>query len=1066
MSKGKKAIEEPAASDAGSVAIQEKSDKEQKIVADVAVFTNHPVRKKVTDGGETTNDLSSLVLTAGSGGSVVASESVAMSPGSGINLADGSNAVRDFDNKQIIMRDQRARAISKLEFEGYDDQTNEGDYVARKAISKRKDLSYAAPGTTPVAGQIYDRQCPFVSADKLVATFGQIDKASIAYDSFPKNDNLNGTSNAATSKLRPSNYHIKAINMKIVDGALDDVTFDVEEISTDTGNTVLDYIPLSFKDMIDVAEQDIKTYKETLFKPDDKQHVIPAFSKETEAAQKLVLERAVVGSDGPIAYAVVKSLLETNSYIDMLSKMLGGNKAAAWIAGSVVAGSGSAITRISGSNSWITYPMFGREGASSKYGATTINTTNFNHSSKKLDLNAVAVINLFSGGIREGQDSLASLQQQKGLQNALSQAAKAFENFDFRIPEMTKSYMDKMFGWYADSEYDTIIGVSDIGFILPYNPNELFKFRTVLDGSVKELDSVVHSIANSDQDDVRYGAIMSPFWYNFVKFFQEDVLKRIHDQTFRNGSGTSLTTTITIPVAFSTRKFTPFTLLAALSFGKYGRNTAYDYINGQYKEFMIQYPNVDIMNTPGMTKLSLSDVVSTASFRGLGVNPVLTEATSMLKYMISDPEYLAASCTVKDATNFGYFVGQIVMHDMIGCISDDYAEDSRWKMLAPMFIKGTQIIPAVKRLLGMTPAQMRKTADKPICPYDFIATGKGHVGLMQGDSNITVIERTTLGATGAMRMMNVLPIYGQTRSLTANDSVSVVKLPVSGVLSPRRTTGIVFPAPLDMVGSGLNDVDFISTVNVFELKGGSDLLGGGLGYDQKVNIKVKPIETYHITYLLDPTDMNDAYKGSATYGDMLSINTGLCSKSDLTTLANTYGIYLDPTADYVAGNFDIVTSAYGFSGNMPIAVAASWDDGYDQATYDAFDDKTSEEAVAYLTHYHPASEGTTSVTAEVQDTISIPRDLAIEMWALNYAYPFIHSPFEGLMDTGDVKAHNTSVHVQDDFTTFNRLSAMTNFKGHVILDYSREADKDESYLLDDMDNVDHSAVARRDNMWF
>lgn len=865
---------------------------------DAVVFTNKVKAYDVGPSGFKISDNEVFNTDNANGGGSLdhVSLDASRNAGSGTRASAGDNPVDKIDRIAADMYDNIACQQSAMALEGAPDDF-ESDVSTNFKTNQIYQLKSTSAGKRQEFGQIYRRNPISTAAEKLIFVRGQMDKASpsLGYPTrtlkyTAPGDNTPASFEDGVVSITQGNYLIRGMKFVVTNGNLTDVTFDVEEIPVESDPYVLD-VRMDHGKLLDNIAQTKVTEWAKVINEKGADFYSPVASGMSQPARHIRLADDVMAVDGAIVYAAVKSMCEAYAYGQMLRPKMGGARGSMRL--------GALMTRLTNEKGgfrhaedmplWTSYGRF--QSARGDDGGVPAN------------MSISAFLSLFQSN-RSWNGYFGNLIVQPTFQQVYRDALKYVDAMPWKIDKDTLSIFDKTYGWYKDSEADQFVGVSRYGIVSPYNPSEYFDFVELLDGS-RQLDGMCHIQNSVTVADGTVSTIGSNLFYGMVRYFQETFLPKM--KTATNSPGI----TVTIPVMFDfpTDRFTFGQFFIAEAMDKISRNGGDKYINGAYRQFQDSF-GIDPFDDDVTTGFDVSNILQTASFRGLGTEPVPLEASDILKLIISDPETLLVDLKLDTGaaaeTARGY--GLVQMHPAIGRVDGAYGYEKSF--LFPELEKRQMILPGLRRMVMMGAKTYMRSRDMPIRPYPYhIGQGKGKPATWTELDTIqvgnlstakSVMEDAAPGLWESGNFMPVtLPVFGL-KSGTANFAITALN-----VAQVPRMNGRVAPAGgnvLDVATFTNNDIGINSDMPVKALDDYSivHISGTGIG-TKELKAVITPAETYNVLYVFD-SDFEAKMYGTATYRDALVVNTGSLTNTSMTTLINDEGVYIDIPAGFTVAD--------------------------------------------------------------------------------------------------------------------------------------------------------------------
>lgn len=874
---------------------------------DAVVFTNKVKAYDVGPSGFKTSDkeVYNTDNNASGGGSLEnVSLDASRNAGSGNRASAGFNPVDKLDKIAADNYDNIACQQSAMELEGAPDDFS-SDVSTNFRTNQVYNLKSVSAGKREEFGQIYRRNAVSTSVEKLIFVRGQMDGASpsLGYPTkttvYKPEASVGSQFEDESVEIRQSNYLIRGMNFKVENGNLTDVTFNVEEIPITSDPYTLDVRVDHGKLLDNIAQNKVVEWAKVINEK-GANFYSPVASGMPQPARHARLVSDIAAVDGAIVYAAVKSMCEAYAYGQLMRPKMGGSSGSIRL--------GAMMTRLTNEHQgwqrsetmpkWTSYARFGRDSIPKNMSVPAM-------------LSLLQSPSSFNG-------YYGNLISQSAFQQVYRDALKYVDSMGWKIDKDTLSILDQTFGWFKDTEADQFTGVSRIGIVAPYNPNEYFDFVELLDGT-HQLDGKCHVMNSVTVSDGTVSTIGSNLFYGMVRYFTETFLPKIKTRVGK------LDITMDVPVNFDfpTDRFTFGQFFIAEAMDKISRDGGDKYINGAYRQFKDSF-GIDPIEDDVTTSFGLSNILQTASFRGLGTEPVLLEATEALKLMMSDPEFAMVDAMLDTGglleTAKGY--GTIQIHPGVNLVQSDYKYEHSF--LFPEVIKRGMILPGLLRQLKMGAKTYFRTRDLPIRPYPFTvgqgtgdpsewsdAGDKARVGLL---TDVTQVLDDA--APGLYESGNFIPFSVGVYGVTATYNVALTGM---DIVSVPRVNGRIAPAPLNVL-----DVEtYIESSGAIDqpaktLKNVSAVHISGTGVTTKqMKVSVQPIETYNVVYVYDG-DFSAKMYGTATYRDALSVCTGSLTNATLGTLINNEGVYIDlPAAMTVPAN--VLAKYTAATGGTPTA---------------------------------------------------------------------------------------------------------------------------------------------------
>lgn len=778
-----------------------------------------------------------------SGGEVNVASDYANFPGSGSKLDSGNNRAQRDIGKLSSGFDANRVLPTTAKLIGVGDYGENSDALFEPAFHTNDlfQLKGVSAGEQNQFGTIYRRTPVAIGTQKLVFARGQVDDASL--DKLYPTASLDSQAAVAESlDVKHGNYLLQNMKFTVADGVITDVTFTTKELPAASSVGALRTLTDHTKSHMLIAQNKISEWTKQVAEG-GRDYYPPIVNGTVQPARHLALAEDIVACDGVIAYAAAKSICESYAYAMHMRSKIGGRKGsttlAAMMASPITAfADGNHYGQASTLKKWNEYPTYDRSVKSMKQ---------------------ETIASLLALDRKSGWNSyLGSLISQPMFKSAYEHMLAAFDSLEYKIDVDTCNFMNKAFGWFKDPEADVVCGVDRVGIVLPYDPATYFDYVDVLRSGEKELDGACHIVNAYNSKSQVLASIGSPLFKGMCDYFRDVILPMINSRVGSGWSGTYV-----VDFDFPTNRFSAGAFFIALAMPQIVAQLGIDYVNGYYTEFQKKW-GVDPFADDTTKRVTTSDVLNSASFRGLGVAPVMQDAPEALLLMLSDPEFIIAEGRIGAGAfgEAGRVVGTINYHPGIPNIGDsDDASD--YEFGKPVVQQMNMILPGVARIMK-TPADVYyKTRDLPIHMYNMNTT-QATIGSYNSCKSEIVDGEGHLYTPG-----NFVGFY------TADGKNASIKLTVDGVTNARRITGRYSPAPCGMldgatVASKMTDICAIQFTDKAS--------GGSFG------VTTAPLETYDYIYLLDDGSYEPQQMGSATYLDAYMITTGGLTSAQLTQI--------------------------------------------------------------------------------------------------------------------------------------------------------------------------------------
>lgn len=884
------AAETDAALDQPKDEMKPVTSNEPKAKDDAFVFANTVKVFAVDNGGYKTSDVEVYNVDNLSAGGAL--ENVSMDgsrdAGSGTTHGAGYNPVDKLDRIAADNYDNIACQQSAMALEGAPDMLTE-DVSTNFKTGLIHQLKSNSTGMQDEFGQIYRRNPVATCAEKIIFTRGQMDDASMS-DGYPTRslqytpatEGAGAQFNETVCQIDQGNYLIRGMNFVVTNGNLTNVTFDVEEITVESDANILDVRADHGKLLDNIASKKVQDWSK-LINQKGADFYSPVASGMYQPARHARLLNDIAATDGAIVYAAVKSMCEAYAFGQFMRPKMGGSRGSMRLGAMMTRRSNvkTGHDRASNMGLWTSGERFTREGGIPQH------------------IGVDTFLSLFQS-TRSWNGYFGNLIQQSQFQQTYRDALKYVDSMDWKIDKDTLAVFDKTYGWYKDTDADQIIGINRYGIVAPYNPAQYFHFVELMDGT-NQLDGICHVMNSVTVSDGTVSTIGSNLFYGMVRYFQEIFLPKI-----RMNCG-MVTGNVYVPFDFATDRFTFGQMFIAEAMDKISRDGGDKYINGAYRQFKDSY-GVDPFDDDVTVGFGVSNILNTASFRGLGTEPVLQEANEALKLIISDPEFIMGDARMDTLgvtdTAKGYALLQ--MHPGVGRVSAEYGYDKTF--LFPEIIKRGMILPGLRRQLMMGAKSYFRTRDLPLHPY--------HINLVNGAEagNLDTVQQVMENASpGLWRSGNFVPITMGVYSASAGTAKRAFITALDVVAVPRYN-GRIAPAPVNVLDAAIADYPVRALADATVV----DITGAGVT-GKKFEGVFAPLETYNVYYTID-SDFESRMHGSATYRDALVVNTGSLKDTgqatdSALTLITQEGVYMD-----VPAGFDVANNTLASFGNNVSAV--------------------------------------------------------------------------------------------------------------------------------------------------
>jgi hypothetical protein len=831
------------------------------------VFANKAKRFVSSLFGGKVSDKSVLTTdSAGSGGSTGVASDLSKNPGSGSTLDGGVNPVDKLDQRELDKYDNAACECDTIAITGTPGYQPSEEVSPNSKADDDYNLKNVSAGSQPQFGTIFRRTPLSVSKQNLLFVRGQQDTASVvgAVGKYPtRSIDNNGEADDVT--VHNGNFLVKGIKFTATSGVTSNVEIITEEIPVQSDIETLAVVADQKRVQVNIAQQKVSDFTEKIDARDEDagQRYSPIADGINQPAEHLALAEDIVLSDGAIVTAALKSMTESAAFAQMLRGMIGGGKSAEYLANIMLAEA----------------EVLGAMSKASDLSSYRNPNKLYSKTNKSLDPTIYTLMGFES--ISRLTATYGSALKNANIKDAFNNALRYLDERDFMCDKDALNYLDKMFGWYKDSEADTYVGVDTVGLVLPYDPAEYFVYQSVAGGAY-ELDGKCHIVNMYNSGHPVISSIGSELFFALTEYFKRYILPKIIDRT----QDQSWSGTFFVPFDFTTKRFSLGAFFIALALDKLPHTDRNSYINGAYKQFENMF-KVNPFEDDTSTHVGSSSILNSAAFRGLSTPPVFQEAHPMLKLNLADPETIALDAQgVTEAGGTGYHVvGMMQMHHGIARMVTD--EDEKYIFGMPLKMDTPYTLGGMSRVMSVTPKQYLKSRDLPVKFYNHTASEHMNMGL-QSD-----IKDETVNGNKATVPGNFLPFYSDAGS---NASIAVSAL---DICATRRLNGRYAPAPY---ACALGSKSFYATKYdkttdpylVVDLAATDKITGG------EFSGGIKPIETYSIIWLQDDDTYVAGKMGSALSRDLMIMNTAGVD-GDFIDAAAAAGYFIDVTPSYQAG---------------------------------------------------------------------------------------------------------------------------------------------------------------------
>lgn len=934
-----------------------------------------------------------------------------------------------------------------------------GNYTFEDNLVFQFDNAGHAPGEI---NRPYRRRVQSVSKDQLVFITGQHDTAAKSAMRFYPSQTYERDAVrqvvSPTDGVERGNYLTRGMYVDIAyvpqdhKYVINHVRFDTDEINATSSANDLDVRQDNARVIWDIADRDItETYFGLVNKQENLQanKYSPLPDGQPDAIQHLILSRDVACADGAIAFAAIRSALETYAYNRFMRHQYGAGEGARAqtrnMLGERVAQSDSVPYQFWADNE----NMIGNNIAAGTVG---------DFSSDWFKLTMDAYIQAFLDSPTKYNSNYGVwVTQPRGLRLLFEEAQRSFDTCDLHIDKDTYTIIDQCLGWH---KFDNkLVGIGRMGLVLPFDLNKLYEH----DGAGVQVDNMgeIHS-QYTYVDYVLNGSmynlteVRSPLIDAILQVFKYRVIPKLK----RTGTSEAPATySFYVPFDFACDHFSfgHAVIMEALPYMHQYLHTAH----AIFERFAEQYGTNPVVSDL-MQELKLADVMRGSSYKGIGADPVFPDMGQALQLILELPEtYQVAAMTWDRITELPDALFAVKFSDLAP-ISDSIEQPSR--LLFPMMYK-TMVLPQWQHIRDVGPEKLLRSRDFPIHRYTMVGAG-----FNRNDAFADTGYNTTI------------PFFDkQTPQVyhTENIRGSYLHLTVGQVLRAPRYSGRIAPAPAGLldfvrVGSGVT-LTVGKTVTVENNNRPGTTSGttttyawmGALGDDiisfrynnHNMEYNGYEIENYRVDFVYMPAFEMTAL-GSLLHRYCVHFSSGAMPQYFLEALSDGYGIWVgadqqsvnvvDCTARVAEDAEEITIPALAGVTPGSVEISARYQtitiEGHvydlDPEGDDYVGDSISTLAVTATgtivsrkwTIKNSASVAVTGTVMGSAVSVSmLYENDAMKMWTSDNIFPFVFSPFTG--NAHAVLSNNSGKYeeVNHDIT----MATMFGLAGYQALWYDR-----------------------------
>lgn len=892
-----------------------------------------------------------------------------------------------------------------------------------------------------VKNQPYRRRVQAVEKDQCIFISGQHDSASkTALQFYPTRTYSKTAARSIVPVESPasrSNYLMRGMTVKVKynDGAyaISRVTFDSEELPCTSTPSDLDVRHDNARVFWDIADRDItETYFNLVNEPGNLQanKFSPLPDGQPDAMQHLMLSRDIANTDGVIAMMGIRSAMEVYAYNRLMRREYGSGDGARAQARSMLA------ERVAQSTQYASFLWADNDDMTGAVvDAGPVGVLN----SQAIRLNMPEYIQNFLDSPTKYNGGFGVwLVQPRGLKMLFEEAQKSFDDCGFLIDKDTFAIVNKIFGWKKYG--DKLAGVTRLGIITPVNYNQIYDSDG--DGCIIG-DSGMLSSRYVYVDYVLNGSfynkteVRSPLVDAILQVFKYRIIPKLN----RHGDYQFY---VPFDFACDHYSFGHAVLMEAIAYMHQFIHPA----RAVFERFVAQY-GVDPLISDQMQELKLADILANVSYKGIGADPVMPEASSALKLLLRVPEVYQIAVRTWDNGLFDFpnVIAAIKFTD-IAPISDSADDDQR--LLFPMLYK-TETMGQWRELFDLGAEKLLCSRDFPI--HRYALTG---VKYDRHDEYATAAQTPTM------------PFFARQKPevyFSDSSNNSSLSLTVEDVLCAPRQSGRIAPAPmglLDFVRAG-NSMGCGSFHQYHLGKGNNsdaDVYGWMGGLDDKIiwlyedggdtEVLCHDIDNYRVSFVYMPP-YEQSQLGSLLMRYFVHFASGSMKQSTIQSLQTDYGVWVAPEQQsvdlidcgaLVPGAHAQKTVAAGQSVNLDddFTTIIVGDDSYPLAVGSIGETGlTASIETTAVVFKHWVITNTTEADIDIVATrnavtVSLGYvDDAMKMWTNDNILDFIFSPFTGNIEETLNENKGEYLEVDRDIT----LPMMFGLAGYQELFYIR-----------------------------